>query len=257
MPRKSVNYKMGRENRKGPAMEFARERKNGWEYYHAPELTARGVVHGFFTRDCPSLLSDNESRSFLDVFSLDRLVTLHQEHGDMIHTVGPADRPDTGDGILMFKPGIAGVIKTADCMSIVLADPAFPLTAIVHAGWRGTLKRITSKAVDMMAERGAARGRITALLGPSIRGCCYTVGAEVREAFLKEDFPEGIFHDRDGLTYLDLKDANTWLLTGSGVTTILDTGLCTFCSEDPLFASYRKGARNERQINFVGIKQCG
>lgn len=253
-PRKSVNYNMGRENRADPAGGFARERKNGWEYYHAPELTARGVIHGFFTRNCPSLLDDRENRSFLDAFSLDRLVTLRQEHGDTIHAVGPGDRPDKGDGILMFKPGIAGIIKTADCMSIVLIDPAFPLAAIVHAGWRGTLKRITSKAIEMMAERGAARGRITALLGPSIRGCCYTVGAEVRQAFREEGFPENIFSDRDGSIYLDLRGANAWLLTGSGVTTILDTGLCTFCSEDPVFASYRKGARNERQINFVGIK---
>ena len=254
VPEKSVNYSMVHRNKTGPAMKFAREIRSGWEYYHAPGLTARGIIHGFFTRDCPSLFDEQESRTFLDAFSLDRLVTLYQEHGDTIHAVGRGDTPDKGDGILVCKPGIAGIIKTADCMSIVLIDPAFPMTAIVHAGWRGTLKRITSKAIDMMAERGAVRGRITALLGPSIRGCCYTVGAEVRQAFLTEGFPENIFRDRDGSIYLDLKDANTWLLTGSGVEAILDTGLCTFCSEDPVFASYRKGALNERQINFVGIK---
>ncbi len=254
MPKKSVNYNMDHRNVTPPAWEFARERKNGWEYCHVPELTARGIIHGFFTRACPSLLDDKETRVFLDMFSLERSVTLHQEHGNTIHAVGPNDRPETGDGILLYKPGIAGVIKTADCMSIVLVDLAFPMAAIIHAGWRGTLGRITTDAVTAMSERGAAPSRIIALLGPSIRGCCYTVGAEVKEAFLGEGFPENIFHDKDGATYLDLKDANTWLLTESGVHTILDTGLCTFCSEDPLFASYRRGARNERQINFVGIK---
>lgn len=254
MPKKSVNYNMDRKNVPRPAPEFCREKKNGWEYYHVPELTFRGIVHGFFTRDCPSLSNDDENRVFLDVFSLDRFVTLQQEHGNTIHAVGPADKPEMGDGILLYKPGIAGIIKTADCMSIVLIDTAFPMGAIVHAGWRGTLKRITSGAVDAMSERGAAPGRIIALLGPAIRGCCYTVGSEVKEAFLEEGFPENIFHDKDGSIYLDLKDANTWLLANAGVPTILDTGLCTFCSEDPPFASYRKGARNERQINFVAIK---
>ncbi len=177
----------------------------------------------------------SETRSFLDAFSLDRVVMLQQEHGNTVHAVGVNDSPDTGDGILLYKPGIAGVIKTADCLSIVLIDPAFPMAAIVHAGWRGTLQRITSKAVDMMAERGAAKQRIIALMGPSIRGCCYTVGTEVKEAFLNEGFPENIFHNRNGSIYLDLKDANTRLLTDADIETIIDTGLCTFCSEDPAF----------------------
>lgn len=247
MAKISVNYDMTHE-------EFARERINGWEYYHVPGLTKRGIVHGFFTRHSPELTNDAEERYFLDAFSLDRAVVLHQEHGNTVQAVGPNDRPDTGDGILLCKPGIAGIIRTADCLSIMLTDPAFPITAIVHAGWRGTLKRITSKAVDMMAERGAAKQRIIVLMGPSIRGCCYSVGAEVKEAYLNEGFPENIFRDKDGSVYLDLKDANAWLLAQAGVETILDTGLCTFCSEDPVFASYRKGARNERQINFVAIK---
>ncbi len=37
-------------------MKFVREEKNGWEYYHVPELTARGIIHGFFTRNSPSFI---------------------------------------------------------------------------------------------------------------------------------------------------------------------------------------------------------
>ncbi len=254
MAKKSVNYNMAYRNASCAAGKFAREEENGWEYYHVPELTARGIIHGFFTRNCPSLMDDDENRSFLDTFSLDRVVTLHQEHGNTIHAVGLDDSPDKGDGILLYKPGIAAAIRTADCPGIILIDPAFPMVAIVHAGWRGTLLRITSKAVDMMAERGASKQRMTALIGPSIRGCCYTVGTEVKEAFLNEGFPENIFHNGSGSIYLDLKDANSWLLTDADIETIFDTGLCTFCSLDPVFASYRRGARSERQINFVGIR---
>ena len=235
------------------AGKFVREEKNGWEYYHVPELTARGIIHGFFTRNCPSFVIDGENQSFLNAFSLDRVITLNQEHGDTVHAVGLDDSPDKGDGILLYKPGIAGVIKTADCLSIVLIDPAFPMVAILHAGWRGTLSRITSKAIDMMTERGAAKQRIAALMGPSIRGCCYTVGTDVKEAFLNEGFPETIFHDKNGSIYLDLKDANARLLIDANIETIFDTELCTFCSDDASFASYRKGARNERQTNFVAI----
>lgn len=254
MTKKSVNYTMTY-NMSRAAMKFVREEKNGWEYYHVPEFTALGIIHGFFTRNSPSFMDDSETRSFLDAFSLHRVVMLQQEHGNTVHAVGVNDSPEKGDGILLYKPGIAGVIKTADCLSIVLIDPAFPMAAIVHAGWRGTHKRITSQAIDMMAERGAAKQRIIALMGPSIRGCCYAVGTEVKEAFLKDGFPENIFKSRNGLIYLDLKEANTRLLTDANIGTIIDTGLCTFCSDDPLFSSYRKGARNERQANFVAIKK--
>ncbi len=235
--------------------EFVLEKKNGWEYYHLPELTAAGIVHGFFTRKSPSsTFRGKDGEAFLEIFSLDEAVVMHQEHGREIHVVGNGDRPASGDGILLYKRGIAGVIKTADCLCVILVDPGFPMAAIVHAGWRGTLQKITSKALGMMAERGAAKQRTVALMGPSIRGCCYEVGGEVREAFLREGFPEATFSEKNGSLYLDLKDANARLLTDEGVETIRDTGLCTYCSGND-FASYRKGARNARQVNFVAIKE--
>lgn len=234
--------------------EFVLERKNDWEYYHLPELTAAGIIHGFFTRRSPgSMLQTGEGRAFLDAFSLEEAVVLRQEHGREIHVITNGERPQRGDGILLFRRGIAGVIKTADCLCVVLVDPSFPMAVIVHAGWRGTLQKITEKALHMMVERGAARQRVIALFGPSIRGCCYEVGDEVRDAFLREGFPEHVFSRRADRLLLDLAESNAVLLRNEGIHTIHDTGLCTYCSGD-VFASYRRGARNERQVNFVAIK---
>ncbi|MHB8109600.1 MAG: polyphenol oxidase family protein [Syntrophorhabdaceae bacterium] len=236
-------------------MEFICEKKNGWEYYHVPQITQAGIIHGFFTRNSPSFTPANPNiHDFLDVFLLDDAVSLVQEHGNDIHVVKRGDRPDKGDGILLYKRGIAGVIKTADCLCVICIDPAFPMVSIVHAGWRGTLQKITSKAIGMMVERGAARERVMALMSPSIRGCCYAVGPDVKEAFLREGFRENIFRSSEEKIYLDLALANAALLSDAGIETIYDTGFCTYCSSDPDFASYRKGARNERQANFVAIR---
>lgn len=234
--------------------EFVLEKKNGWEYYHLPALTAAGIIHGFFTRRSPqSMLQAEEGRAFADAFSLYEAVVLDQEHGREIHVIGSGARPRRGDGILLFKRGIAGVIKTADCLCVVLVDPAFPMAVIVHAGWRGTLKKITAKALNMMVERGAARQRMIALFGPSIRSCCYEVGAEVRDAFMHEGFPEDVFSCREDRLFLDLAKANGGLLKDKGISAIHDVGICTCCSGG-VFASYRRGARNERQVNFVALK---
>lgn len=237
-------------------MEFICEKKNEWEYFHIPQLTKAGIIHGFFTRNSPSFTPvHSDMQDFLDGFELEDAISLVQEHGDIIHVVKNGERPHAGDGILLCEQGIAGIIKTADCLCVIAVDPAFPMVAIVHAGWRGTLQRITSKAIDMMAEHGATRQRIIALMSPSIRGCCYTVGAEVKAAFHAEGFPEDIFRCSDETTYLDLAAANSSLLASSGVETIHDSALCTYCSRQTDFASYRKGARNERQANFVAIKK--
>lgn len=234
--------------------EFVLEKKNGWEYYHLPELTGKGIVHGFFTRRSPSSeLRGDGGRAFLDAFSLDDAVVMDQEHGDEVHVVG-SSRPERGDGILLVRHGIAGVIKTADCLCVILADPALPVAAIAHAGWKGTLKKITSKALRMMIEKGASVERIVPVFGPSIRSCCYEVGREVYEGFIREGFSEDVFYERDDRVFLDLVKANAELLRKEGINIIHDSGLCTYCSGD-VFASYRRGARNERQVNFVAMKK--
>ncbi len=234
--------------------EFVLESRNDWEYYHVPELTDAGILHGFFTRRSPvSPLKGRQAEAFLDAFSLRDAVSLNQEHGTDIHAIGNGDRPLKGDGILLYKRGIAGVINTADCLCVILVDPGFPMVSIVHAGWRGTLRKITSRAVGMMTERGAATQRMVALMGPSIRGCCYEVGSEVGDAFLEAGFPGDVFTSVNGSLHLDLAAANTHLVLDAGIGSIFDTELCTYCSGDD-FVSYRRGARNARQMNFVAIK---
>jgi len=234
--------------------EFVLESRNDWEYYHVPELTDAGILHGFFTRRSPvSPLKGRQAEAFLDAFSLRDAISLNQEHGTDIHAIGNGDRPLKGDGILLYKRGIAGVINTADCLCVILVDPGFPMVSIVHAGWRGTLRKITSRAVGMMTERGAATQRMVALMGPSIRGCCYEGGSEVGDAFLEAGFPGDVFTSVNGSLHLDLAAANTHLVLDAGIGSIFDTELCTYCSGDD-FVSYRRGARNARQMNFVAIK---
>jgi hypothetical protein len=54
----------------------------------------------------------------------------------------------------------------------------------VHAGWRGALARIVEKAVgEMRRMYGSDPRSLLAVLGPSIRVCCYEVGQQVEEAF--------------------------------------------------------------------------
>jgi polyphenol oxidase len=235
-------------------MTFELRRINNWSYYYVPELEKKGIVHGFFTKESPPhTFIGKDRKEFLDVFSLQDLIVMDQEHGDEVHVVINGERPERGDGIILIERNVAAIIKTADCLPVIVVEPDYPMTAIVHAGWRGTTQKITQKAVVKMVKLGAQRERITVLFGPSISACCYEVGGEVLDIFRKEGFSEKVFVRKDNSFHLDLKQANRELLTAESIDHIFDTGFCTFCGND-IFASYRRGEQSVRQINFVSLK---
>jgi len=232
---------------------FARKQINDWSYYYLPELQERGVTHGFFTRrsPVPKLFSEPDNQ-FLKHFGMKDAVIMDQEHGDAVHVIEKGERPLKGDGLILVERGVAGIIKTADCLAIILIEPDYPMAAIVHAGWRGTATKIAAKAVEKMAKLGAHTDSISALFGPCIRSCCYEVGEEVYGTYREQGFSDAVFKKKDGSWYLDLARANRELLLRLGVDRIYDTGFCTFCADD-MFASYRRGERTTRQINFVSL----
>jgi polyphenol oxidase len=229
-------------------------KKAGWSYYYLPELEERGITHGFFTALSPShRLEGREKREFLETFSLKDLVVMTQEHGDTIHVVRDGYRPSSGDGIIVLEKGIAAIIKTADCLPVILAEPDCPVAAIVHAGWRGTVKKITGKAVRKLVDLGADRKKITAVLGPSIGPCCYEVQKDVQDIFAEEGFSSRVIRRAEGSLMLDIREANREILTNEGIEQIYDMALCTFCSGN-IFHSYRRGEKDRRQINFVSLR---
>jgi hypothetical protein len=90
----------------------------------------------------------------------------------------------TGDALLTDQAGILLSVRTADCLPVLLVDQKRRAVAAVHAGWRGVLARIIEKAVgEMRRVYGSEPRSLLAVLGPSIRVCCYEVGEEVTEAF--------------------------------------------------------------------------
>ncbi len=117
----------------------------------------------------------------------DGITRIKQVHSDLIREVHSGENdisvPVEADGIILTEPGIFGVIRTADCVPVILVHPESKTTAIVHAGWKGTCSRITRKAALRMLElTSAAPGEIKTLAGPCIHYCCYEVGTEVIEA---------------------------------------------------------------------------
>jgi YfiH family protein len=123
---------------------------------------------------------------------LDDFVFAGQVHGAGVRVVGEADRGrgafslddairDT-DALITKSPGVILAILTADCVPIVLHDPVGGVLACVHAGWRGTVARVSAAAVAAMQSLGSRPSDMIAGMGPAIAPARYQVGPDVYRA---------------------------------------------------------------------------
>ena len=111
------------------------------------------------------------------------LITVRQVHSDLIWRA-EGDHPAVGDGLLTDQEGLMVSVRTADCHPILLVDVRKRAVSALHAGWRGTVKRIAEKGVGEMRHWFGSRPEdLRAAIGPGIHACCYEVGEEVREQF--------------------------------------------------------------------------
>jgi hypothetical protein len=153
---------------------------------HAQQASDRVLNLGFAEWDSRARVVENRKR-FLHAIGADkfRLVTLRQIHSDIAHRVDSlAKEPPQGDALFSREPGLLLAVQTADCIPILLADTKQRAVAAIHAGWRGTLRRIAAKALGrMQMEFGTRPEDVIAALGPGIGRCCYEVGSEVVREF--------------------------------------------------------------------------
>jgi YfiH family protein len=174
-------------------------------------------------------------------------------HGDTIYC----------DAIVSNAPQVLAGVKTADCVPILIGDPKTGSFAAVHAGWRGTLAEVATKALQRMADEYKTRAEdVRVAIGPAAGGCCYEVGADVIDPF-RDRFPDQeLFNQtRAGHACVDLLQANRSQLISAGVDPdrINVAPLCTMCRTD-LFFSYRREKNRYgkvgRLMSVIGRAKC-
>lgn len=177
-----------------------------------------------------------------------QVARVRQVHGAAVRVVRAGDSPEAlpeADAAITREPRTAVAVVAADCVPILLADPATGAVGAVHAGWRGTAANVSGAAIDAMRrEFGVDPPNLVAAIGPSIGACCYGVGAELVTAFTEAGHPpadlERWFSRRDGRLVLDLWTANHDLLVNAGLapSNVHVAELCTQTHRD-VFESFR------------------
>ena len=145
-----------------------------------------------------------------------KLVLSKQVHEDVIHTVTEDDfgngivrenKFESVDALITDKKGIPMVTLFADCVPLFFLDKKLGVAALAHSGWKGTVKRIGQKTIEI---------------------------------FIKE-FGEDTIVKYGEKYHVNMQKAIEKQFIESGILkeNIDNCGICTYCNSDLLF-SHRK-----------------
>ena len=280
---------------------FERHEKNGVCFYTSPIFEKYGIVHGFFARHggvsegCFDSLNVSTARKDKDgnidnpknVFENYRLalsclgtvperaVGAKQVHENVVLRV---ENENAGRGINPNLPELFGCdglfldestteidalcVKTADCVPILLSSKDGKEVSAVHAGWRGTVSDIVTKAAEKFT---CSKEDILCAIGPCVGVCCYEVGEEVYEAVKRLFDFKGMGNLTDSMfrnictcsasskKKANLSEINKRLLINFGIPeeNIDVSGICTACHEDEFFSHRASGGFSGTFVSAV------
>jgi len=160
------------------------------------------------------------------------------------------------DALLSNQAGTAVAVRTADCLPILLADPAHGIIAAVHAGWRGTVANVLAAAIRSMVSEGAKPEAILASLGPCIGACCFSIDPDTAAqlAACSAGAPTHVQCEAGKCT-ADLAAINRDQLLVEGVRSdhIEWLSSCTSCHPETFYSHRRDQGVTGRQLAVVAL----
>ena len=204
-----------------------------------------------------NIFSSNSINELIKKYNIDNYYYLNQIHSDIVYHVDEnyINNSD-GDALITNKVNIPLVIKTADCVAILIYDKKNKVIATVHSGWKGTLKSIAVKTVKEMIDKYNSKSEdINVYLYPSIRKCHYEVGFDVYEKFkVNTANIDKYVIKKNNKYYLSLQDIIIADLHKIGIFNIMDSNICTYCNHNKYY-SYRYNHTDKRNYLLVMLKE--
>lgn len=201
-------------------------------------------------------LSVNNGEGYIESFfnsiemNINKAVFMNQTHSSNVKKINrfnyffyrSKNLVHNTDAMITNKQNIPLVVRTADCLPLVLYSESKSVLAVVHAGWVGIVSNIIEKTVlSMIKDYGAEASHIYAYLGPRILMEDYEVSIEVADRFnSKTKKGDSWFVDIAG------EAAHKLLELGLKKENIEDSKLGTY--SDERFFSYRKDKNKSGRI---------
>ncbi len=175
------------------------------------------------------------------------LADMSQVHGHAVAEAG-GSRPEC-DALVTDRPDVVLLVRVADCVPVLLADPRARVVGAAHAGRQGVLEDVVPACVARMRDLGAER--IEAWIGPHICGSCYEVPEDLQRQVVGHE-PATRSATSWGTPALDLGAGVRAQLGRSGVE-VHDVARCTLESAD-LYSHRRDGAGAGRLAGVIRMR---
>ena len=245
----------------------------GVVYYQSSLLAQNAVPHAFSTRNGgvsqPPFDSMNlgvaGDKTCIDK-NFDRFqraigcgdfspVCISQVHGAAVHVVEDDLSNNEADAVVTDRRGVLLAVRTADCVPILIHDPATNAVSAIHAGWRGMVAGVIGKTISVMEQRfGSRPSQLFAAIGPCIGSGHFEVGEEVVAAFEKTSISDDVILRKTGKKpHVNLSAAASDELVRSGllIDSIERTDRCTFEHAKEFFSHRRDAGRTGRMAAVI------
>ncbi len=181
---------------------------------------------------------------------------LEQEHGVNILSANNTSTTVKADGSFTQQKNIICVVKTADCLPILITNKQGNFVAAIHAGWRGLSKGIIENFFIQTKDLNLKYQDLLFWLGPAIGPLVFEVGEDVLQKF---DYSYNIafkkINDKQNKYLANIYQIAKIALSKFEINNnqIFSENLCTY-SQPELFYSYRREPSNSnRMLSLIWI----
>ena len=177
---------------------------------------------------------------------------VHRASVAVVERSSPVTTPLAGcDALLTSVPGVALLIRTADCLPIFFADPARGVVGLAHAGWHGLSAQLPLRVVAALRHFYRSRPEdLQVAIGPAIRSCCYEVGPEFSAYFGTS------IQERTGRRTCDLIGIAIQQMQACGIRRhrIIDVERCTACDPQTWYSLRQEGPSTGRLTSVIMLR---
>ena len=194
----------------------------------------------YFINELPKVLE----QLGLDYGSINVTRQVHSNNIALVAGNSGVNFYDETDGLIGEKGDVL-VIKSADCLPVIVYDNIKECIAAVHSGWKGTANSIVKEAITKMLSLGSNASELKIYVGPHIQKTSFEVMDDVKNVFEKNFSYEGIIEKKDETHYLiDLGRVVKLDAMSLGVKEENIYVSCLDTVTDERFHSYRRDKKN-------------
>lgn len=202
-------------------------------------------------------------------FEYESLCASVQIHETVVRKVTSEDRGhgiilprvvESADAQITNDKNVTLVTYYADCTPVFFVDTKTHAIGLAHAGWRGTVGRISVNTVNEMAKHfGTKSEDLVCAVGPVIGKCCYEIDEACADEFRKLDEidTDRVLSSKGNGKYMaDLALTNKLLLMSAGVKekNIVMSDLCTMCNSELLWSHRATKGQRGTMAAFMKIE---